>query len=55
VKKITLIILLIFTSVSFAQENIISQININGNKRTKTAFIKKLAFVKVNSVLDFQG
>ena len=51
-KKITLIILLLFTSISFAQENIISKININGNKRTKTAFIKKLAFVKVNSVLD---
>lgn len=36
----------------YAQESVIAKITIEGNKRTKTAFIKKLAVVKEGSVLD---
>jgi len=51
-KRITLIILLICTGITYAQDKIVSKITVNGNKRTKTSFIKKLAFVKPNSTLD---
>ena len=51
-KRITLIILLICTGITYAQDKIVSKITVNGNKTTKTSFIKKLAFVKPNSTLD---
>ncbi len=43
---------MLFLTFSYAQNNTISKINIEGNKRTRTAFLKKLAFVKEGSVLD---
>ncbi|GAA3636287.1 hypothetical protein GCM10022397_22380 [Flavivirga jejuensis] len=41
-----------FLEFSYAQSHIISQINIEGNKRTKTSFLKRLAFVKEGTVID---
>jgi len=41
-----------FVSFIDAQNTIISKINVKGNSRTKTSFIKKIAFVKTGSVLD---
>lgn len=41
-----------FVALSNAQENTVSEVIIIGNKRTKTAFLKKLAFVKSGSILD---
>ncbi len=35
-----------------AQDQIVSEITIEGNKRTRTAFLKRLAFVKEQSALD---
>ncbi|WP_298237786.1 POTRA domain-containing protein [uncultured Algibacter sp.] len=47
-----LIVLVLFITGVFAQTNVISQVNIEGNKRTKTSFLKRLAFVKDGAVLD---
>lgn len=46
------VLFLVFTVFLNAQENIVSEIIIKGNKRTKTTFLKKLSFVKVGSVVD---
>lgn len=43
---------LFFTAFLNAQVKTISEVTITGNKRTKTEFLKKLAFVKAGSVLD---
>ncbi|MDP5157959.1 MAG: hypothetical protein NWQ07_05195 [Flaviramulus sp.] len=51
-KNIITIILFMFVALSNAQENTVSEVIIIGNKRTKTAFLKKLAFVKSGSILD---
>ncbi len=51
-KKIVALVLMFFFTCSYAQENSIDKISIVGNKRTKTAFLKRLAFVKEGSVLD---
>ena len=50
-----LIVIIIVLSVGFAaqtQNQIISEVNIEGNKRTKTKFLKRLAFVKEGNSLD---
>ena len=41
-----------FSLSTFAQSKIIREISIEGNKRTKTSFLKRLAFVKEGSELD---
>lgn len=46
-----LAIILLISQLSIAQ-NTISEIQIEGNKRTKTGFLKRLAYVKVGSNLD---
>ena len=51
-KQLAVIFFLIVVNFLSAQEKKVSEVIINGNKRTKTAFIKKLAFVKAGSVLD---
>ncbi|MCO5724126.1 hypothetical protein [Robiginitalea marina] len=38
--------------VVLSQNPLVSEIKISGNKRTKTSFLERLAFVKVNSQLD---
>lgn len=48
---ITIVFLVVFT-ISKAQNSTISKMVIEGNKRTKTSFLKRLAFVKEGSVLD---
>ena len=47
-----LVLLCCFPLNSHGQSNIVSEISIKGNKRTKTAFLKRLAYVKEGSVLD---
>ncbi|GAA3616943.1 hypothetical protein Q4Q39_00660 [Flavivirga amylovorans] len=51
-KRIITIILLLLFAFSYAQEQSIYKIDIEGNKRTRTAFLKRLAFVKEGSILD---
>ena len=51
-KKIVGLVFMLFFTLSNAQENTIYKVNIEGNKRTKTAFLKRLAFVKEGTVLD---
>lgn len=46
------IMLLFYSMSSFAQDHKISEIYIEGNKRTKTKFLKRLAFVKKGSLID---
>ncbi|AUP80226.1 hypothetical protein C1H87_16525 [Flavivirga eckloniae] len=41
-----------FFTVSYGQEYRVHKIDIEGNKRTRTAFLKRLAFVKEGTVLD---
>ncbi len=51
-KTITaLVFMLFFVSIN-AQENSIYKVDIEGNKRTRTSFLKRLAFVKEGAVLD---
>ena len=51
--KIFKAILFFFCGVLlYAQESKVSEITIEGNKRTKTSFIKKIIVVKEGSVLD---
>ncbi|OZV69312.1 POTRA domain-containing protein [Winogradskyella aurantia] len=45
-------LVLVLGCFGFAQHPIISQIEIEGNKRTRTSFLKRLAFVKEGSALD---
>ena len=51
-KRITLILFIAISLANYAQEGIIKEVKIEGNKRTKTSFLKRLAFVKEGSVLD---
>lgn len=51
IKCFRLAIVLLIGQLSIAQ-NTISEIQIEGNKRTKTSFLKRLAYVKVGSDLD---
>lgn len=51
IKCFRLAIVLLIGQLSIAQ-NTISEIQIEGNKRTKTSFLKRLAYVKIGSDLD---
>ena len=51
-KSIVFILLFCLGFWGYSQEIIVSEIIIKGNKRTKTNFLKRLAFVKEGSVLD---
>lgn len=51
-KKIIFVGFMCFVALLNAQESIISQIEIEGNKRTRTSFLKRLAFVKEGQPLD---
>lgn len=51
-KSILIIFMLFLGFLGQTQEVKISEIKIEGNKRTKTNFLKRLAFVKEGSVLD---
>ena len=51
-KNIVTIFCLIFGTLLYSQENTISEVTFEGNKRTRTSFLKRLAFVKTGSVLD---
>ncbi len=43
---------MLFFTLLYSQENSIYKVDFEGNKRTKTAFLKRLAFVKEESILD---
>lgn len=49
---ILLVLVLGLNYIGFAQDPIITTIEIEGNKRTRTKFLKRLAFVKEGSKLD---
>jgi outer membrane protein assembly factor BamA len=51
-KHITIILLVAFSLLGYAQNGTIKEVKIEGNKRTKTSFLKRLAFVKAGSNLD---
>lgn len=51
-KKTLTICLLLLTSISFAQDNLIDQITFEGLKRTKESFLRRLVKVKEGSVYD---
>ncbi len=51
-KIVIRLLFLVFIGFLNAQENIVSEVVISGNTRTKTTFLKKLSFVKAGSVLD---
>ncbi len=51
-KKLCILIFLIAFGALQAQEQTITKVTIEGNKRTRTSFLKRLAFVKEGSVLD---
>lgn len=53
--KLRLVLLILALSIrgmGFSQEPTITKIEIEGNKRTRTSFLKRLAFVKEGSILD---
>lgn len=51
-KKTLTICLLLLTSISFAQDNLIDKITFEGLKRTKESFLRRLVKVKEGSVYD---
>lgn len=51
-KKIITLIFLVGYIVVNAQQDVINTISIEGNKRTRTSFVKRFAFVKEGTVLD---
>ncbi|MFS4483737.1 POTRA domain-containing protein [Hyunsoonleella sp. 2307UL5-6] len=51
-KKIITLIFLVGYIVVNAQQDVINTITIEGNKRTRTSFVKRFAFVKEGTVLD---
>ena len=51
-KNLIVILFFFFGALLHAQESFISKITIEGNKRTKTSFIKKIVLVKEGSLLD---
>ncbi len=50
--SVLIVILFCLGASGFAQETKISEVIINGNKRTKAKFLKRLAYVKEGSSLD---
>ncbi|GAA4246015.1 hypothetical protein [Winogradskyella damuponensis] len=51
-KLILFIVILCLGCLSYSQDIVITEVEIEGNKRTKTKFLKRLAFVKRGSVVD---
>jgi len=51
-KTVLLIIVLSLGTLGYAQNAKITEVSIEGNKRTKTKFLKRLAFVKEGSTVD---
>lgn len=51
-KKLIILILINFAFVYSFQAQTIKEVEIEGNKRTRTNFLKRLAFVKVGSKID---
>ncbi|SHG64469.1 POTRA domain-containing protein [Winogradskyella jejuensis] len=49
---LTSILCLLFFSFSLAQENTVVDVKVQGNKKLKSSFVKKIALVKVGAVLD---
>ena len=49
---LTSILCLLFFSFSVAQENTVVDVKVQGNKKLKSSFVKKIALVKVGAVLD---
>jgi len=52
VKIIGIILIILKSSSSYAQENVVADLKIRGNKKIKTSFIKKITKVAVGSKLD---
>ena len=52
IKNLFVFISIIICSHSFGQKNIISDLKVQGNKRTKTSFIKNIASIQKGAVLD---
>ena len=46
------VLFLFVCSLSFSQNNVVADIKVQGNKRLKTSFVKKIASVKPNMSLD---
>lgn len=46
------VLFLFVCSLSFSQNNVVADIKVQGNKRLKTSFVKKIASVKPNMPLD---
>lgn len=51
-KSVLFILILCIGFIGYTQDLKVYEVRIDGNKRTKTNFIKRLAFVKEGSVLD---
>ncbi|MBU2922041.1 hypothetical protein KO504_11870 [Winogradskyella psychrotolerans] len=51
-KSILFIVILCLGCLSYSQDIVIAEVEIEGNKRTKTKFLKRLAFVKKGSMVD---
>ena len=51
-KSAILLLFMGFAPLTLAQNQIITEVQIEGNKRTRTRFLKRLAFVKEGSILD---
>ena len=51
-KKVIILLVLIISSFAYSQDIIVSKINIEGLKKTKESFLRKLVKVKPNSVYD---
>jgi outer membrane protein assembly factor BamA len=51
-KSVLFVLILCIGFIGFTQDLKVSEVRIDGNKRTKTNFLKRLAFVKEGSVLD---
>lgn len=52
IKKTLILFSLFISALSFAQDSIVLDIKVQGNKKLKSNFVKKIAKVKVGAVLD---
>jgi outer membrane protein assembly factor BamA len=50
-KRILILFLVVFSSISYAQ-NKVADLKVQGNKKLKTSFIKKISFIKSGVALD---
>jgi len=51
-KKIVLFFCLLLSVLSYAQDLVVKDLKVQGNKKLKTSFIKKIAKAKAGTVLD---